>query len=310
MFKNFNFLYLILALTITFTSCKKEEPLRPNNDNTVVENNASFEGVNWVLSEGRVYVENLDNGEMYVYDYFGGSVTEAQMHIFSSTIVKMDSIKQNFTSWYFQDGTFTLNGSDSWEYTEYNGVYTPIGLTGGTSRPIQPIHVSDNSMTVIVHEAYETDGTHNYRYFSELTFIVSGGSCSGCQPDVGYGWVYGGVWDPSSVTNNNTTLEGTKWVVTRYNNGLSGNVYPNDTLDFISQTKYTINSGTQRIYTLSGVAGNNMKSLTLYSFTTLGGDYSGQVQGTFIDDWVINNSEFSDMFNVNNTVTVWMERLN
>jgi hypothetical protein len=309
MMRTFKFISLLLiSTTLIFSSCKKEEPLRPNNDNTVVENDATVEGVNWVLSDGRVYVENLDNGEMYVYDYFGGGITEAQMHIFSGSIVKMDSIKENYTSWFFQDGTFTLNGIDSWEYTEYNGVYTPIGLNGGSSRPIQVTHVSDNNMTVIVHEAYESDGIHNYRYFSELTFIVAGGSCNDCQPDVSYGWVYGGVWDPVFATP--TTLEGTKWVVTSYNNGLSGNVYPNDTLDFISQTKYTINGGPQRIYTLNNVVGNNMKSLSLYSFTTLGGDYSGQVQSTFIDDWVINNSEFSDMFNVNNTVTVWMERLN
>jgi hypothetical protein len=308
MMRTFKFISLFLiSFTLIFSSCKKEELPRPNNDNTVVEDDATVEGVLWVLSEGRVYVENMDNGETYVYDYFGGGTTEAQIHIFSSSIVEMDSIKQNYTSWYFQNGMFTLNGGSSWEYTEYNGVYTPIGLSGGTSRPIQVTHVSDESMTVVVHEAYESDGVNNFRYFSELTFVVAGGSCNSCQPDVAYGWIYGGVWNPANATQ--TTLEDTKWVVTRYNNGLSGNVYPNDTLHFISQNKYTINGGPQRSYTMSGVVGNNMKSLNMYSFTTLGGDYSGQVQGTFIDDWVINNSEFSDMFDVNNTVTVWMERI-
>jgi hypothetical protein len=307
MFKNFNFLYLILALTLTFVSCKKEE-LKPINDNTVVENNAPFEGVNWVLSEARVYLENIDNGEKYVYDYFGGGVTEANTHIFGGyTGVTLDSIKQNYTTWFFQNGTFTLNGTDSWEYTDYNMTYSPIGLVGGTSRPIEVTHVDDESMTVTYHEAYGSNNGINYNYYSELTFVKAGVSCNDCQPSVGYGWVYGGVWNPSITATS--SLNGTKWVVTRYNNGLSGNVYPNDTLEFISNTYYTINGSSQRAYTLNGVAGNNMKSLTLYSFTTLGGDYSGQVLGTFIDDWVINNSEFTDMFNVNNTVTVWMERI-
>lgn len=308
MFKNFNFLYLILAFTLTFVSCKKEELPKPINDNTVYENDAQFEGVLWVLSEARVYVENMDNGEKYVYDYFGGSITEANTHIFGvPTINSIDTIKQNFTSWYFQNGTFTLNGGNSYNYDLYNNTYSVYGLEDGSARPITVSNVTDESMTITYHEAYGSHNGENYNYYSELTFVPSGGSCNDCQPNVGYGWVYGGVWSP--VTVNTSTLEGTKWVVTRYNNGLSGNVYPNDTLEFISQTFYTINGSGNRTYSISNVIGNNMKSLSLYSFTTLGGDYSGQVQGSFIDDWVINNSQFSDMFNVNNTVTVWMTRI-
>ena len=72
---------------------------------------------------------------------------------------------------------------------------------------------------------------------------------------------------------------------------------------------YKINGGSLRNYTLTDVTGNNMKSLSLYSFTTLGGDYSGQVMSTFTTDGVINNSNFVDMFNVNNTVIVWMNRI-
>lgn len=306
MTKFIQILSLILIFTLTFSSCKKEE-LIPINDNTVYENNAQFEGVTWVLAEARVYVENLDNGEKYVYDYFGGTTTEAQMSIFSGSIVKMDSIKQNYTTWVFNNNTFTLNGTDSWEYTEYNGIYTPLGLNFGTSRPIEPTHVTEDYMTVIVHEAYESDGVYNYKYYSELTFIPAGGTCNGCQPSVGYGWTYNGIWGPTTTAT--ATLVGTKWVVSRYNNGLSGNVYPNDTLDFITNTQYTINSGSIRNYSLVNVIGNNNKSLSLYSFTTLGGDYSGQVIGTFIDDFIINNTQMTDMFNVNNTVTVWIDRL-
>jgi hypothetical protein len=62
---------------------------------------------------------------------------------------------------------------------------------------------------------------------------------------------------------------------------------------------------------MSSIVGNNMKSLSLYSFTTVGGDWSGEIQGTFINDWVINNSLFSDMFNTSTpSIRVWMVRVN
>jgi hypothetical protein len=109
--------------------------------------------------------------------------------------------------------------------------------------------------------------------------------------------------------SSNATIKGTKWVVTRYNNGLSGNVYPNDTLDFVTDNTYTINGGSQKNYTISNVIGNNNKSLSLYSFTTLGGDYSGQILGSYLSDGQINNAQFKDLFNVNNKVTIWMEKL-
>jgi hypothetical protein len=52
-----------------------------------------------------------------------------------------------------------------------------------------------------------------------------------------------------------------------------------------------------------------MKSLSLYSFTTLGGDWSGQVQSTFINDWVVNNSNFTNIMNTSTNVKLWMVRL-
>ena len=298
---------IVISFVLIFTSCKKEEPLRPNNDQDVYVNNASVEGVNWVLVSGRIYIENIDNGDKFVYDHFGGSTTESVMDIFSgSSPVKMDSIKQNYTTWFFNNGIFTLNGTYSYQYSDYQYTYSPYGLENGSSRPIEITRVTDEVLTVMVHEGFGSDGVNNFNYVNQLTFVKAGLTCNSCEPSTNYGYVYSGVWSTPSVSNE--TLEGTKWVVTRYLNSF-GNVYPNDTLDFISQTKYTINSGSQKSYSLSGVAGNNMRSLSLYSFTTLGGDYSGQVIGSFITDGVINNSQFSDMFNVNNTVTVWMERI-
>jgi hypothetical protein len=298
---------IVFSSLFIFSSCKKEEPLRPDNSNTVVENDAQVEGVNWVLYSGRIYVENLDNGEKYVYDHFGGGQTESNLAIFDGwSDVKMDSIKENYTTWFFNNGTFTLNGTHSYTYTEYNYTYTPNGLENGSSRPIEVTHISDDYMVVTVHEGYASDGTSNYEFVNQLVFLKSGSTCTSCVPDVNYGYVYGGVWN--SPNSSTASLAGTTWVVTRYDQGMTP-YYPNDTLDFISNSFYTINGSGTRTYSLSNVVGNNNKSLSLYSFSTVGGDYSGEVIGTFIDDGVVNNSQFVDMFDVNNTVTVWMTRI-
>jgi hypothetical protein len=112
------------------------------------------------------------------------------------------------------------------------------------------------------------------------------------------------VGNPSTAT----TLVGTKWVVTKYVQNFVTQL-PNDTLEFISTTQYTINGSTPRNYSLSSIVGNNNKSLSLYSFTTLGGDWSGQVQGTFINDWVINNALFSNMFTTVPDARMWVVRI-
>ncbi len=72
----------------------------------------------------------------------------------------MDTIKQNLTTWFFSNGKFTLNGTEQFTYTNYDDrVLSPIGLHGGTARPIEMIDVNGVSMTVKVHEAYGNDGS-------------------------------------------------------------------------------------------------------------------------------------------------------
>ena len=74
---------------------------------------------------------------------------------------------------------------------------------------------------------------------------------------------------------------------------------------------YSITSGaTTRNYTLTYGSGNNMKNLTLYGFTILGGDYTGFVQGTFVEDGVINGATFRDIYQTGENARVWMRRLN
>ena len=267
----------------------------------------------WVLVDGRVYVENLDRGHKNVYDYFDDTTNTASMSLYDPSIVLMDEIERGVTTWSFSGDTFLLNGEYIFyfekHYNPYNDlILRPYGFAGGTSRPTIVVDADETHMKVSVRESYNSDNVYNYNYVSELIFEREDVEIS---IDTSFidGYDYNGRWvytdpDPSS------SLSGTKWVITRYNNGLSGNTYPNDTLDFISFTEYTINGGLPRPYTISNVIGNNMKSLSLYYLTTLGGDYSGQVLSTFMDDGFINNTEFHDLFNVNNRVTIWIERIN
>ena len=327
--KNYRILLLILGLTIF--SCNKEiitpEGKKPNiingptvpTDTTIIGDTTMPEefiqdslilGHLWTLVDGRVYVENLEKGYKNVYDYFDGTTNVASMSLFDPSIVLMDKIEKNMTTWYFSDDKFTLNGQYVYDfekkYNQFNElILKPYGLVGGTSRPTIVVDADNTHMKVTLRESYNSDKVYNYKYFSELIFKrvnVTPKIDTSFIGDYLYNgrWVYTNI-DPSSP------LSGTKWVILRYNNGLSGNIYPNDTLNFISSTEYKIN-GVAKPYTLSNVAGNNMKSLSLYGLTTLGGDYSGQVMSTFITDGVINNSEFKDLFNVNNRVTVWIKR--
>ena len=166
------------------------------------------------------------------------------------------------------------------------------------------IELTDTKLTVKVHEGYGSDGIYNYHYFSTLTFIKQGTSCVSCQPDVLFGYTYGGL---ISTTPSVNQIVGTKWVVTKFYDGFANN-YPNDTLDFSINT-YTINGGTPTNYTLSSVFGNNMSELTLYGFYTIGGDYSGMVPNNFVTNGQINSATFTDIFNTNNDKLVWMTRI-
>lgn len=287
-----------------------------NNDPTILNydyvDDSLILGYEWTLIDGRVYVDNIDKGYKNVYDYFDITTNVASTSIFDPSQVIMDGIEKNITKWYFSNDTFLLNNQFVFDFDYYYNPFNdlilrPFGLNGGTSRPITVLEADSSHMKISVRESYSSDNVYNYKYVSELIF-----QRENVPPtiDVSYkdGYTYNGKW-VYTTSDDNSNMEGSKWIIRRYNNGLSGNVYPNDTLDFISNNKYTINGGIHRSYTISNVVGNNMKSLSLYGLTTLGGDYSGQIMSTFMDDGVINNTQFHDIFNVNNSVTIWVERI-
>jgi hypothetical protein len=297
-------LITILSLFVVFTSCTKQDTPRPDNSLVNIQEDADLLGVTWVLSDGRFYTENLDNNDLYYYSHFSGTQTTSTLDPISGADVPFDTIVKNITTWHIGTNLFTLNGTLSYNYSGTTSAISVNGLENASSRPIEILELTDTKLTVKVHEAYGSDGTYNYHYFSTLTFFKQGNPCSNCQPNVMYGYTYGGTVSNTATASG---LNGTKWVVTRYDEGMTP-YYPNDTLLFSTNT-YTINSGSPRNYTLGGVFGNNMSNLTLYSCTTLGGDFSGNVPNTFIGDYQINASNFVDLFNTNISKTVWMVRV-
>lgn len=301
--------FSIVLLLLLLVACQKEEePVDPSDyDNLIQTDSYSIEGRRWVLTRARVYVRNMDTQEKYYFNHQASTYVSANIFGVSSTV--MDSLKLHYTEWYFQNGWFTINGNQTYQYNEINESYSVYGLEGGTSRTVTPTFVSNALLVVEYHEAYGSYSNENFEWFNQLMFIPEGTECQDCVfPIADETYEYAGFWDVPNP--NEVALVGTQWEVYRYTMGFS-NVTTSDTLTFLTDYTYSISSGaTVRNYTLTYGSGNNMKNLTLYGFTTLGGDYTGFVQGTFVEDGVINGATFRDIYQTGENARVWMRRLN
>lgn len=302
--KKITFLFTII-FTFFLTSCQKEVIEKPDNNVVITETEFPLVGINWILSDGRLYVENMDNGDKSYYDHFATNQNQSVLNPFDGASVPFDTLIQDITTWNFGNSNFTLNGTLAYNQSGTTSAISINGLENGSSRVITVLELTENTLTVQVGEGYASDGVSNYHYFSTLTFVVPGYTCNTCQPNVMFGYTYGGTFTPTTSTNQ---IIGTKWVVTKFYDGFSNN-YPNDTLDFFNGTQYRINNGTPMNYTLSSVFGNNMSELTLYGFYTIGGDFSGMVPNSFVTNGEINSALFTDIFGTNNDKLVWMVRI-
>jgi len=298
-------LFFLITLIFLSTSCEKEVIEIPENNVVIVENNAELIGYNWVLSDGRIYLENMDNGDKSYYDHFGDNQNISNLQPINGSDVLFDSLIQDITTWNFGNSNFTLNGENAYEMNGTTEIVSINGLEDGSSRSLIVLELTEEKLTVRVGEGYTSSNGSNYNYFSTLTFVKQGETCTSCQPNALYGYTYGGLITQSTEENE---IVGTKWVVTKYYDGFSNN-YPNDTLHFVSNNQYTINGGTTTNYTLSNIIGNNMSEMTLYGFYTIGGDFSGFVPSNFIESGQINSALFSDIFNTNNDKLIWMSRI-
>ena len=86
--------------------------------------------------------------------------------------------------------------------------------------------------------------------------------------------------------------------------------YPNDTLDFVDDTHYTLNGGAERKYILADVPATTNYDLTLYYFFQFSGShYSAQISEMFMTDGELNNVEFEDTQNSSTTVRAWFIKI-
>ena len=307
MLKTLKIPILLIFLSSIFISCEKElfDDPKPTY---------SLENVEWVLYSGKVYVENLDNGTQYYYDHFGPNKMESNLDIYGGSQSIVDGLIQYQTTWFISNGTFIYNSQEYYDYTDMGVAdktkYTIIGVPPfGSSRTIIPVEVGENHMTIEIYEAFESHNGVNYNYFSTLTFIRMGATCQYCEVGSYDGYTYGGILN--SIVDEPTSsesLNGTQWVVTRYDEGMTP-YYPNDTLNFISNVSYTINNGEWHNYSVSNIVGNNLLTLTLYECVTLGGNYSGEITPAAVTSGEINNQIFNGIFDTEGHIRVWLDKI-
>jgi len=296
----------LLLITLIFSSCEKYE---------LTEGYPTIENTLWVLNSGNVYVENLTNGEMVYYNHFDNSQDISNLDIFGGSQIDIDNIELGVTTWYFNDGIFVLNNGSTYEYNSSgSGVaknYTLLGIPPyGSVRHLGVIYLDENILQVKIYESNESYDGDNYHYYTVLTFVRDGYSCSDCDFESRLDYTFGGT-----ITINiedipgHLQLSGTTWVITRYDNGTTP-YYPNDTINFISGVAYSINGLNTNTYSLSNNVGNNLYNLTLYECITIGGNYSGQVSLSSIIDGELNNILMNGIFGTNNSINLWMEKIN
>ena len=121
-------------------------------------------------------------------------------------------------------------------------------------------------------------------------------------------FVDGGTLTTGSGGGNK--LNGTKWVLTKMVTSFATE-YPNDTLNFISNNNYIINSETiVRNYQLASIPSSTNYELSLYYMSTFGGShYSGNVGYYFIEDGQIENAEFHNIQNTTKTIRAWFKKI-
>lgn len=307
----FQSLFSFLILVLFLFSCEKEGIKPSNFYASYEEKTPNPTNKVWTLYSAKVFVENMTKNTFTYYDHFGGTKVESNLDIFSPSFLAIDNIIQNGTIWEFNtDKVFTLNNNLNYDYTvSDDGKFIRVnGLENGSARVIEIISGSDGYMSFKINENYGNDGINHYNFYTILTFRSNIGVIP-IEPGIPYGYTYNGVVNLNSTPP--PTLSNTVWVLTNYLDNLAFNVPANDTLEFISEIQYTWNGSNPKNYSLSSIVGNNTKNLSLYGLPTFGGsgDWSGQVQASFITDGVIYNATFVDIMGVGSNKKVFMQRI-
>lgn len=107
----------------------------------------------------------------------------------------------------------------------------------------------------------------------------------------------------------NDALTGSTWVVTRIDNsGTNSSVVLNDTIEFISRTKYRIN-GKEYFYSIGLFNGEENYYCNIENYVELGGDIQGYIDPEAIENGAINSTPFTRDFD-STIFYLWLTKLN
>lgn len=125
----------------------------------------------------------------------------------------------------------------------------------------------------------------------------------------------GGVLTNTIIATVDSSILGSKWVITKVNTGFT-NSYPNDTIWFDTSTSYRLalgiggGFGSPRAYNYSSLPLTNNVQLVMNYWSSLGGShYSGEFGGMAVEDGIINGAEFVDNQNFSLKYLIWMKKL-
>ena len=173
-------------------SCEKNYPLidcttpYPEAQDTTSIIEVEFMDGDWLLINGRMFMENLDlNVSTTQYHFSGGPTSSLR---YGTPLYSFETIIQYKTTWSFDFpgsvpgvGEFILNSDSLVPYglNVHNSYLTIIEsvngnqlLLGGSSRPItiKQIDYDNEIIKLLVQEAYQQINGYDYRYYSILTF--------------------------------------------------------------------------------------------------------------------------------------------
>jgi len=184
------FFYILIAISLTFVSCKKEviEPI----NNEVEETSKVDEEIRiygkWVLIDAIMYVENLETHEKTSYNHFDANKTTSSLR-YSGSMYEFENIEQGVTTWSFYQpnyvpgyGEFVLNSDtlnpmgfyvtkSNWTIVEHPQATNIDDMQlGGSARPIEA-DIYDYGQEIVefyVQITYENIDGYNCKYFTEL----------------------------------------------------------------------------------------------------------------------------------------------
>ena len=148
-------LLFVLALTLTFASCQKEN-IQPNPVEVVeIEESGIDLYGEWVLLDGQMFIENMETGAIEA------SVTTWEF-VGTEFILDNDSI---------QPYGLSVNNI-GWSIVEHPTATAATMQLGGSSRPLSAVVESygDNIVVFTVQEGYASIDGYNCTYYSELRF--------------------------------------------------------------------------------------------------------------------------------------------